>query len=906
MSNFLELSVNEQKVSLNCLPGYSLLTLLREKGWTGVHKVCQTGDCGSCTVWVDNQAVHSCIYPAQKAAASAITTIEGLASIEELSDIQKAFIAEQGFQCGYCTPGMIMSALQIEYNTEQELKKALDGNLCRCTGYQSIIDSIQAYRGKKGQNICEFAQSPYSQVGQNIAKQDGPAIVTGKPIYAEDVNPEGLSYLKVVRSPYAHARIKGIDISQAKALSGVYEVLTYQDVRRYPHSNAGHIKDGPDPKDRYLLDNKVRYVGERIAAVIASTEAIAEKACDLIKVDYEILPHVLDPLEAMRGEIVIHDEPESSKIHDAAHNIVTEVKLNKGDIEGGFLEADLILEETYDLPPVQHCHLEPHTCTTYLEEDRTLVVRVATQVPFHSQRILAELLDKPPEEIRVIKPNIGGGFGNKQDIIVEDLCALATLKTGRPVRWTLTRVEEFIATNSRHAVKIKLKIGAKKDGTLVAMEMEAIGNAGAYGNHSMPVIFFVGCFPLGLYRCPNQRFLGIAVYTNTMPAGAFRGYGATQGGFAVESLLDRLAHSLELDPVELRLKNLITPEDKIIIGREHEFHVIGSYGMPSAIKQVIEKIGHPSPTSQGTIKRGIGFAGSMLASGLANIHHARVRLALSIEGKYQMRTGAADIGTGSDTTLRQIAAEVLGVEVSEIELIAADTKETPFDAGAYASGTLVISGGATQKAALALKAQILKAAAELLQVPVEELHLKKDKIEQQGKGLVLMLPELLTRTKQLEVEEEYSLEEVSLTFTFLGVEIEVDTETGRITVVRSVTALDIGQAINPRICIGQAQGGFVMGLGYALTEEIKQDAQGKTINPSFRTYRLPLAKDVPPLEVILVETTDAYGPFGAKGVGEIGVNCAAPAIANALFQATGLIMTQLPMTPERVINSLHS
>lgn len=711
----LNFQVNGQNHTTSCRPGTSLLSLLLGQGWMGVHRVCETGDCGSCTVWVDGTPVHSCIYPAQRVDGCAITTIEGLAKGGELSPMQQAFLMEQGFQCGYCTPGMIMTAEKLQFDSVAELRQALDGNLCRCTGYQAIVESIKRGKGIESEVrdvACNVSTS--CQVGQSIPKQDGPEIVTGKPVYTADWAPPGLLHLKVLRSPHPHARIRRIDTTIAKALRGVHAVFTYEDVPRRPYSTAGHAEPVPDPHDHYLLDNKVRFVGDRVAAVVAESPAIAERACQFIEVDYEILPHVIDPVAAMgkraremRGRAdeeikshppIIHDEPDSYQIHDTQHNIAGEVFLEKGDVVVGFAEADLVVEQTYQLPAVQHFHLEPHVSISWLEEDGTLVVRTSTQVPFHCQRLLSQLFDLPKDKVRVFKAKIGGGFGNKQEINSEDLCVLATLRTGRPVQWEFTRQEEFTATNSRHAMQIHLKIGVKRDGTLTAMEMTAIANTGAYGNHGTQVVFLTGSMPLGLYRCPNQRFRGRSVYTNSMPAGAFRGYGSTQGCFAMECLLDEIAHKLNLDPIELKRGQLVNPNDTMLIGREHHRHLIGSYGLDEALEKVKQALGYqpgmPLVVAE-HLRRGIGFAVAMEGSGLAKIHLAKVSMALKPDGRYEMRTGAVDLGTGSETTLRQIAAEVLSTTVDQIDIITADTHYTPFDAGAYASATLYISGQAS-------------------------------------------------------------------------------------------------------------------------------------------------------------------------------------------------------------------
>jgi probable selenate reductase molybdenum-binding subunit len=936
----LKFQINHQNYNITCPPGTSLLTLLRQQGWMGVHKVCETGDCGSCTVWVNETPVHSCIFPAHRINNTQITTIEGLAKDGELCPMQQAFINEQGFQCGFCTPGMIMSAEKLDFSTEEELRAAMDGNLCRCTGYQAIIKSI--IEGKNlnnspipnpvGQASCLSILST-SQIGQSIPKQDGYEIVTGKPIYTADWTPEGTLHLKVLRSPHPHARIRKIDTTKAKELPGVHAIFTHEDISRIPYTTAGHAEPVPDPHDHYLLDNKVRFIGDRIAAVVAETPAIAETACQLITVDYEILPHVIDPVLAMGEKVkemgfsmgieeltkspipIIHDEPESYQIHDAQHNISGEVLIEKGDLAKGFAEADLILENTYDLPAVQHTHLEPHISTSWLEEDGTLVVRSSTQVPFHCQRLLAQIFNLPKEKVRVYKAHIGGGFGNKQEILSEDLCVLATLKTGRPVQWAFTRNEEFTATNSRHAMKVHLKIGVKKDGSLTAVEMNAIANTGAYGNHGTQVIFLTGTMPLGLYRCPNQKFHGRSVYTNTMPAGAFRGYGATQGFFAMECLLDEIAEKLKLDPLEFRRQNLINTEDSLLLGVERHFKIVGSCGLDEALTKISEVLkyqpGTP-PKVNGHLRQGVGFAVAMQGSGLAKIHTAKVKIALKENGRYELRTGAVDVGTGAETTLRQIAAEVLNTTFDQIDIIASDTKETPFDAGSYASATTYISGQAVILAAQKLRELLLNKVSEIWQIVPEKLELNGILIKSKNTSINQEIDlENLAKIsdRPLVAESEYAAERSTLTFAVLGVEVEVDTETGKIKILRCVQAVDIGKAINPRICEGQVIGGTVMGLGYALTEELHFDEQGKIINPNLRSYRLPLAKDVPPIEVFFIEKSDPYGPFGAKGVGEVVINCVAPAIVNAVANATGIRLKQLPITPEilwQATQALHN
>jgi putative selenate reductase molybdopterin-binding subunit len=913
MAKQLTFQINQQIQTSDCAPGSSLLSVLRDLGWVGVHRACDSGDCGSCTVWLDGQPVHSCIYPVHKVKNQAIMTIEGLAQDGKLHPMQQAFLQEQGFQCGYCTPGMIMSAAKLECNSEAEISSALKGNLCRCTGYQAILASCL-----KQQNSSQSQDelNPKCSVGQDVPKQDGMEIVTGQPVYTADWAPPGLLHLKVLRSPHAHARIRQIRTDQARSLPGVHLVLTHEDVPRVPLTTACHAEQLGDIFDHYILDNKVRFVGDRVAAVVAETPAIAAHACELIEVEYDILPHVLDPIAALKGEVVIHDEPESSRIHDVAHNVAAEVNFEVGDLERGFAEADLIVQTVYQLPAVQHVHLEPHVSTSWLDEDGKLVVRSSTQVPFHCQRMLSTLFGIPLDRIRVFKAKIGGGFGNKEELLSEDLCALATLRTGRPVQWEFSRTEEFTATNSRHAMTIRLKTGMKADGTLTAQDMEAIANAGAYGNHSGAVIYICGHFALGLYRCPNQRYHSKAVYTNTMPAGAFRGFGSTQGTFAVESQINELVTQLKLDPTEVWLKNTICPDDAIRIGfDENQFYLFGSDGVKqcfTAVHQAFAQSSDRPPNAATHLKRGVGFAVALQGSSLTQIHTAGAKLALTPNGRYRLAVGAVDLGTGSETSLRQIAAEVLQTTVSEIDLLAGDTARSPFDSGAYASSTIYISGKAVYLAAQKLRSHLLHLAMKALEVECQPLQLADLSLtgseigtEAQRFSLKALAHFAEQFQYSLEVETAYAADQSSMTFAVQGVEVEVDIETGQVKVLRCVQAIDIGKAINPRICHGQATGGIVMALGYALTEELQRDQNGVLLNPSLRTYRIPTAAEMPIMEVLFVENGDSHGPFGAKGVGEITTNCTAPAIANAIANATGVRLTQLPMTPERVWSALQ-
>lgn len=865
MNGAVSLWVNDRQQAGPFPPGTSLLSALRDLGWKAVRRACETGDCGACTVWVEDRPQHSCITPVWRCRGARVTTLEGLAEFagQELHPLQRAFLEQQAFQCGFCTAGMLMTLARVSATTRAEWKQALKGNVCRCTGYASILDAVAPREREEPKRPTE---------GRPLPHVHGPDIVTGRAVYNSDEDPPGLLHLAVLRSPYAHARIRRIETERARALHGVQAVLTWEDAPRVPYSTAGHSDPAPDCEDHFVLDRKVRFVGDRVAAAVADSPATAQGAIALLSVEYEPLPAVFEPQDALgAGAPVIHDEPEARKIAAAGRNLAGEVLLEAGSVETGFAEADLILEDSFELPRVQHAHLEPHVTTSWLDADGTLVLQSSTQVPFHCQRIIAQIFALPRQKVRVFKRLVGGGFGNKQEVLTEDLCALATLKTGRPVRWELRREEEFIATNTRHPMRLHGRIGVRRDGTLTAVALEALVNTGAYGNHGWVVTFQCGLVPLALYRCAHKRFDGRVVYTNVVPAGGFRGYGVTQGTFALECLLDRAASELGIEPLELRRRNAIRPGDRArFAGLDQDLVEIGSYGLEACIDAVAAALPFERdlPGAAPHRRRGRGYAVAAMGSGIARIHRAEVSLRAMADGAFELRTGAVDVGTGSDTTLRQIAAEALGVQPQVIRMVAADTARTPFDPGSYASGTTFVTGEAVRRAAAELRRRLESGSSEL------------------------------------GVEVCYEPEHSSLSFAAQGVEVEVDLHTGRVEVLRAVQAVDCGRPIHPQICRGQAQGAIAMGIGYALTEEMLLDSEGRVVNPGFRFYRIPAAADLPELEVQLVETCDPYGPLGAKGIGEVSINPVAPAIASAVAAATGRRFSRLPLTPERIWQGL--
>ncbi|HEY0793917.1 MAG TPA: molybdopterin cofactor-binding domain-containing protein, partial [Chthoniobacterales bacterium] len=557
-------------------PGQCLRTFVRELGWFGVKKGCDGGDCGACTVWLDGKPVHSCLVPAFRAANREVTTIEGLSGNGDLHPMQQAFLGAQAFQCGFCTAGMIMTAASLDGQRRADLREALKGNLCRCTGYRSIDDALHGLKSAE-EDIAGKA------CGASLGNPFGPAIVTGKARYTMDVAVDGLLHIKVLRSPHAHARIHGIDVKAALAIPGVVKIFTWEDVPRRLFSTALHEDHLVDPDDTYVLDNVVRFVGQRVVAVVAMNEATAEAACRAVQVDYEVLSAVFDPEVAMEPNApILHD-----KRNDAKSNIYAEIHGEIGCVREGFAAADAVHEMTYSTSRAQHVHLETHGSIAWKGDDGRIHVRTSSQAPFIVHQKLCYLFGLNPGKLHVFTERVGGGFGGKQEMVSEDLCVLAVLETGRPVKWEWTREEQFVGATTRHQMTTHVKLGAKADGTLTAIQVEVVSNTGAYGNHGGETLAASLGNPLTAYRCPNKKADGFAIYTNMVPGGGFRGYGASQSTFAVESAIDELGELLGLDPFAMRRQNMVRSDDWIeSVWKDPTDIEFGSYGLDQCLDLV--------------------------------------------------------------------------------------------------------------------------------------------------------------------------------------------------------------------------------------------------------------------------------------------------------------------------------
>jgi len=998
----ITLTINANKHEIDCAPSETLLSAVRRLGYYGVKFGDEHGLSGADTVLLDGKPVNGGSMLVAQAAGHNIVTIEGLGQHPEqgwkktggLHPLQLAFVETGAIQCGYCTPAQILAAKALlDENpnpSEEQVRDAIAGVLCRCTGYlkpvQAVLKAAAALRGDEpvnwdsvnwdlgswgaqptndqpagspGEQFVNVMTRPkvvvapqtqtYQTVGKPEKKVDAVKLVQGKPAFTADIELRGMLYARVLRSPYAHARIKQIDTSQARELKGVAAVLTWQDIPRVIYSTAGQSDPIPGPLDAFSLDNKVRFVGDRVAMVAAETPEIAEKALSLIDVEYEILDAILDSREAMDPNAPrIHDEPEFVNFADSnpARNLAAEIRIDIGDVEKGFKEADEIFEAEYAVPKVQQAHIEPHVCVTYWDEDDRLVIRTSTQVPFHVRRMLAPVLNLPVKRIRVIKPRIGGGFGGKQEVLMEDVPAHLTIATGRPVIYEYTREEEFTGARSRHPMKIRMKTGVKRDGTITANEMYALSDTGAYGCHALTVTGNTGHKAMALYvgdgqyrKSPNIRFYADVVYTNTPPAGAFRGYGVPQGYWPVERHMEKIARALSLDPIAFRLRNTVRAGEYHPFstawneGREPRPEIINTVGLEQCVAQGKAAIGwdskygneewrqssivnrqhlHWHKVQVSSIRKGIGVAMVMQGTAIPYLDMGGASIKMNDDGSFNLLVGATDLGTGSDTVLAQMAAEVLGVPIEDMITYSSDTDFTPFDKGAYASSTTYISGTAAVKAAQIVAERIRVRAAMMLKLDKHEDIKLANRQAIAPDGQTVSLAEIALNSLHKENQEQimgvasYVSPVSPPPFAAQFAEVTVDTETGAVTVDKLVMAVDSGVIVNPLTASGQIEGGMTQALGYAVCEEMRYDEKGNAIERDLDRYHIFRADEMPELETIFVETFEPSHPFGVKAVAEIPMDGVAPAVGNAILDAAGVNVDENPTTPERVWRALKN
>jgi CO/xanthine dehydrogenase Mo-binding subunit/aerobic-type carbon monoxide dehydrogenase small subunit (CoxS/CutS family) len=913
----IQLDVNGVAYDLLVEPDRSLADALRDDlELTGTKRACNEGECGSCAVHLDGTVVNSCLVLAVEAAGSPITTIEGLATNGRLDPVQQAFADHFASQCGYCTPGMIMTAKALLAEnpkpTAEEIRQAIRGNLCRCTGYAKIVDAILAASGQLV--VREYRPSDHAVVGHPLPRTDALEKVTGKAAFAYDMRVPGMVYGEILRSPLPHARILGIDTAAAAAIPGVLAVYTQVDM---PQNKFGaFVQD-----ETALADGVVRYQGEGVAAVIAVDEQTALRGIDAIDVDYESMPGVFDPEQAMaEGVPQLHDGVE--------RNVVAHNRVAAGDIEAGFEQADHVFEDRFVTSRQCHACMEPHALIADYDPSGRVTLHMSSQSTFFDRFGLMGIFGLPANKIRIISPYLGGGFGSKSEPHSIYIVAIqASMNLGRPVKMFHSRDEEFTSSRTRHPEIIDMKTGVMADGTITARSARVIMDNGAYTSYGPGVSLTQSMLGGAVYRIPAYRYDGYTVYTNNPFGGAFRGFGSPQFTFAAECHTDMIAERLGIDAVEFRRKNLSRPGDTAISGPR-----LRTCGVLECTEMAAEAIGWEEKRRNRRPGRGVGIAcGTHFTSGKfhpnVNADFCAAGVKVNEDGSVSLMIGATEMGTGAATTATaQICAEELGVELSDVDVVTSDSETIPADFGTYGSRVTTLAGNAVRDACQQVREQLYRVAAETLDAAPDELAVGGRKVfvesdASRSMGLADVVQSSLFRDRdgrqimaQAHFDAPCDLPDpetgvgdfaMSYSFGAHAVEVEVDEETGHVRIVDFVAATDCGNVINPALAESQVEGGAAQGIGYGLLEDLVVE-DGQVLNPRFSTYKIPTATEMPPIRSLWVETDDPQGPYGAKGLGEMGLVPTAAAIANAVYDATGARITRIPLTPEPVLAAIDA
>ena len=883
------LTVNGEQVHVTTSPKTWLMDVLRDDlQLTGTKDGCGTGHCGSCMVIVDGEPVRSCIVTMQRVAHQAnVETIEGLSN-GDLHPIQQAYIDQGATQCGFCTPGFIMATKALlEKNPAPTLEEIYDGhrwNICRCTGHNAIVRAVQQ---ASGIDVPELpgVKLPMKAISRPLIRPDAVEKVTGEGIYADDLYVEGMLHARALRSKYPHALIKNVNVSKARGLPGVAEVLTSEDVPGRKEFGV-HEVDWP-----VLCYDKVRYVGDAIVLVAAKSEAIAAEALDLIEVEYAPMPVVDGPLPAAEeGAVAVHHEG-----NELAH-----FHLERGDLGAGFAEADVIVESEYQTQTVEHGFIEPEAGLAIPGADGRITVYCGGQIPFSDRRQIAASLAVPEESIRVINCLIGGAFGGKEDVSVQIHTALLAQKTNRPVKMVFSRKESLLVHPKRHATVIKMKTGAKSDGTLVAHEALIYGDAGAYASLSNHVMLRAATHAAGPYEIPNVVVDCHAMYTNNVPSGAFRGFGVTQSAFAMESQMDLVSEKLGITPIDIRRKNILEYGKRTLAGQV----ISESCGLSKTLEAVAAEIDkHEFVAEEGTKRRAWGVASAYKNTGYGSGAYdaAGAEVELFSDGTAIVRAGAAEIGQGLVGVLAQVVTEELGVAYDNVRVLVSDTDLTPDGDATTASRQTYVTGNAARCASIEVRNLLSQTAAEILDVLPETLTFSDGKVYSNGGSVeiaeVVQAARREGRTPKITYQyvapdtEQY--QHFAFGFATQAALVEVDIKSGYTKVLKVIAANDVGRVINPLALQGQVEGSISMGLGMALQENfIMQEGHVKT--DSLFKIKLPTIDQTPDVISFFVEEQTKDGPYGAKGVGELASIPTTPAIINAVYNATGVRCYNLP------------
>ncbi len=870
-------------------PESTLLTLLREQlRLTGTKNGCGEGHCGACTVIIDGQARRACLVRGKQIVdGMQVETIEGLARDGVLHPLQQAFIDEGAVQCGFCTPGMIMALKALldrhPHPDDAAIRDALKGNLCRCTGYASILRAVRrAICILEGAPLPEQPQSarPLRVIGRPIPRPDAMAKVTGAARYTADLFEREMLHAVVRRSDIPHGIVRRIELSEAIAMPGVVRILTANDI-------PGEHKHGLVRRDWPILvgvGERVRYRGDALAVVLATDETQARAASQAIRIEYEPQPIIDSPQSAFKeGMPTLHD----------GGNLMHEIRFSKGDMEQGFAQADLVMEQVYRTPTQEHAFLEPEAALAVPNADGSLTLFVGSQIPFEDRRQIAEALAWPAERVRVIGAAVGGTFGGKEDIAAQIHAALGAYHTGRPVKLVFTRRESMIVHPKRHATTIRLKMGMRHDGTLLAVQAEIDGDTGAYASLGLPVMTRTATHIAGPYAVPHVQVVSRAVYTNNPPAGAFRGFGVPQASFAVERQIDLMAAALGLDPLAVRRRNILRQGSSTATGQVLRTPI----GLEETLERVAAAVEHEggwAVRQEGDKRIAWGLACAYKNVGLGGglPDQAAAYIEVKEDNRVWVGIGAAEVGQGLVQVAAAVAAQVLGVPIERVEVTVADTGITPDCGPTTASRQTYITGNAVRTVAEAFKARLLA------QTDLAEYDF--DRAVQQARIIGISLREEGVYTPPKTRALGYAGDmHFAFGYATLAAQVEVEKATGVVRVRKVILAQDVGRALNPLGLRGQLEGGVVMGLGYALSEEMRFE-QGELKTPTLAQYRIPRIDQIPELTTIVVECEDTEGPFGGKGVGELSLIPVAPAVVNAIARATGAQLFELPATPERV------
>ena len=942
--NEITLTVNGKKHTLPAKPGEMLAALLRERlNLTGTKIGCEEAECGSCTVLVDGEPVLSCVYPAVRADGKEIVTIEGLAAeftaksaknakqelnlggLRELSGskvqlhpLQEAFIQHGAVQCGFCIPGQLMTAYALLKRnpdpSREEIRYALKDTLCRCAGYPTIENSILAAAQslRTGDPIAppkiQLSAEKHQVIGQVVTRPDAIEKVTGQAKFSDDIKFDGMLYAAVKRAGIPHGILRRLDISKARALPGVVTVLTAEDIPG-EHNHGLVVYDWPAIVG---LNERVRYVGDSVAIVAAETQEIAEQAVRLIEAEFELQPVVSNPVQAR--------QPESPSLHESG-NLLKHIKVRKGNMEQGFADADVIMEHTFHTATTDHAFLEPECSIAVPLPNGRMEIYVGSQIPYEDRQQVARVLDWPEDRIRIVGQLMGGGFGGKEDIAGQIHAAMLANVTGRPVKLLFDRHESLLVHPKRHATQIKVKVGAKKNGCLTAVETELYGDTGAYASLGDKVMTRATTHSAGPYEIPHVRADCYAMYTNNPPAGAFRGFGVTQSAFAVESMMDMLAEKLDIDPVELRRMNALHVGSVTNTGQV----LRDSVGLTECIDKVEAEMIRLSGTNDPFKPRPVagaphlvrawGFAAGYKNTGLGGgaPDKAGAEVELYTDGVVEVRTSSAELGQGLVTVLRMIVAEELSMPPEKVRVLVMDTDLTPDGGPTTASRQTYVTGNAARMATQTLRAAMTSTLAEKYDQPPEKIRYIEGLAYVDGH--IVSMGDIAVEMKKGGQEPralyEYWAPETkplgeggdmhfAFAFAAQAAEVEVNTNTGEMRVLNVIAANDVGRIVNPLGLEGQVEGGVMMGLGNALTENFIVE-EGRVVTDRLARYRIPGIEMTPNIIPIMVEHPTKDGPYGAKGVGEIVSIPTTPAITNAIYNAVGVRVDSLPVDQEQIL-----